>query len=234
LKAVIVADGDVQGRHSQFHSVLDAGLLDPDADGPPLVIAADGGAIKAELVGLVPDLVVGDADSLTPQAIERLRGRGIEVRVHPQDKSESDTELCLREAVHRGATQVVILGALGGLRFDHALANLLLLTLPELTGREVVLADATTSVRVMGSRSPDLLHLHGAPGDIVSLLPLTEVVNGVQTTGLAYPLAGEQLRQGPARGLSNVMQVDGATISIDGGRLAVIHSRPQPAVRVDA
>jgi thiamine pyrophosphokinase len=228
LKALIVADGDVHGRH-----VLDAGLLDHDVDGRPIVIAADGGALKAELAGLTPDVVIGDADSLAPQTIDRLRGQGIEVRVHPQDKEESDTELCLREAISRGATQVVILGALGGLRFDHSVANLLLLTQPELADREVVLADATTSVRVMGSRSPDRLELRGLPGDLVSLLPLSEVVAGVRTTGLAYPLAGELLRQGPARGLSNVMKADEGTVAIDSGRLAVIHTRLHTEVQVD-
>ena len=228
MKALIVADGDVHGRH-----LLDAGLLDHDADGRPLVIAADGGALKAELAGLTPDLVVGDADSLAPLTVDRLRGQGIEVRVHSQAKAESDTELCLREALRRGATKVVILGALGGLRFEHSVANLLLLTLPELAGREVVLADATTSVRVMGTRTPDRLELHGLPRDLVSLLPLSEVVHGVRTTGLAYPLAGEPLRQGPGRGLSNFMQAGEATISIDGGRLAVIHSRLQTEVPVD-
>lgn len=228
MKAVIVADGDVHGRH-----VLDAGLLDQDADGRLLVIAADGGALKAELAGLRPDLVIGDADSLAAETVDRLRGEGIEVNVHPQDKAESDTELCLREALRRGATKVVILGALGGLRFEHSLANLLLLTLPELADREVVLADATTSVRVMGSRTPDRLELRGLPGDLVSLLPLSEVVEGVRTTGLAYPLADEPLRQGPARGLSNVMGAEGATISIDGGHLAVIHTRLIVEVPVD-
>jgi thiamine pyrophosphokinase len=228
LKALIVADGDVHGR-----DLMDAGLLDHDSDGRPLVIAADGGALKAELAGLTPDLVVGDADSLTPQSIDRLRSQGIEVQVHPQDKAESDTELCLREAVRRGATTVVILGALGGLRFEHSVANLLLLTLPEMAGREIVLADATTSVRMMGSRTPDRLDLRGLPGDLVSLLPLTEVVDGIHTTGLAYPLVGEPLLQGPARGLSNVMQAHEATISIEGGRLAVIHSRLQAEAPAD-
>lgn len=228
MKALIVADGDVQGPQ-----LLDAGLLEPDSDGRPVVIAADGGARKAELAGFHPDLVIGDADSLSERAIARLRREGAEVIVHPQAKAESDTELCLREALRRGATSVVIVGALGGLRFDHALANVLLLTLSELADRDVVLADATTSVRVMGRSVPDRLVLHGAAGDVVSLLPLTEVVDGVRTDGLAYPLAGEQLRQGPARGLSNVMRADRAAITITGGRLAVIHTRPQPEVPPD-
>jgi thiamine pyrophosphokinase len=86
---------------------------------------------------------------------------------------------------------------------------------------------------VMGSRTPDRLELRGLPGDLVSLLPLTEVVDGVHTTGLAYPLAGEPLLQGPARGLSNVMQAYEATISIEGGRLAVIHSRLQAEAPAD-
>lgn len=216
MKAIIVADGEVSARH-----MYNPGLL----DGAPLVVAADGGALKAEQLGLQPQLVVGDADSLDETDITRLRAAGAEVIVHPRAKDESDTELALREAVRRGATTVVILGALGGLRFDHALANLMLLTLPGLAGLEVLIVDGATTVRAMGVGGQDGMTLAGRVGDLVSLLPLSDAVEGVTTRGLAYPLDEATLRRGPSLGVSNVMGSNEASISTRVGTLAVIQTR---------
>jgi thiamine pyrophosphokinase len=189
-----------------------------------VVIAADGGAAKAALLGLRPDVIVGDLDSLAPDTLERLRAEGVEICAYPAEKEESDTQLALREAIARGASRLIIAGGLGGLRLDHTLANLLLLALPELAGHEVVLLDGAASVRVLGLSGPDELSLEGTPGDLVSLLPLSERVRGVETEELAYPLRGETLEQGYSRGLSNVMQAGRATIRTAQGRLAVVHT----------
>jgi thiamine pyrophosphokinase len=214
--ALIVADGDVPPLDQ-----LDPELLGGVA-GDLLVIAADGGLRKAELLGLRPNLVIGDGDSLGAEALAALADSGIELRLHPRDKDESDTELALREAVARGARRIVVLGALGGVRFDHGLANVLLLTLPELAGREVVLLDGQTSVHVLAGAGASLT-LTGTASDIVSLLPLSERVTGVRTSGLRFALSGETLEQGPARGLSNELLRSHARIEIESGRLAVIH-----------
>lgn len=214
--ALVVADGDVPplGRF--------AGRLGASTD-DALVICADGGLRKAELLGLRPTVVIGDGDSLDADTLAVLGERGVEVRVHPPEKDESDTQLALLEAARRGARRIIVLGALGGLRFDHALANVLLLALPELAGRDVALLDGTTTVRLLSAGSRRL-EVTGRAGDLVSLLPLTARVNGVRTDGLRYPLQGETLSQGPARGLSNELTGERASIDIADGRLAVIHT----------
>ena len=220
MRAVLVADGTVPERR-----VLDPALLAPDADGPPLVIAIDGGARKAERLGLVPDILVGDGDSLAPAEVERLRVAGCDIRLFPSDKDESDTELALLEACARGAAEIVVLGAFGGERVEHLLANVALLTLPMLDGRSVLLADGISTVRLLGQRSaPARLELQGAAGDYVSLLPLDDAVEGIVTDGLRYPLRGEPLRLGPARGLSNELVGSSARISVKRGRLIVVHT----------
>jgi thiamine pyrophosphokinase len=216
---LIVADGDVSPTDAAARGLLPAYPTDL------LVIAADGGLRKAELLGLRPSLVIGDGDSLAPDAPAELAARGIELRLHPRDKDESDTELALREAIARGAERIVVLGALGGLRFDHSLANVLLLGLPELAGRQVTLVDGATSVRLLAG--PGALELEGAAGDVVSLLPLSEVVEGARSDGLRFALGGETLAQGPSRGLSNEMTAARARVAIASGRLAVIHSAGQ-------
>ena len=222
MKALIVADGDVPDRAS-----LDV-TWPGWADGAGIVIAADGGALGAEQLGLVIDLVVGDMDSLSPERLAQLRGAGVEIELAPIAKDESDTELAVLAALARGAEAVTIVGAFGGARLDHALANIGLLALPALAGCAVELLDAST--RVTGLRAPDRADrpvrqaLHGRAGDLVSLLPLGSAVEGVTTEGLRYPLYEETLAAGPARGLSNVRVVPDAAVSVGRGFLVIIES----------
>jgi thiamine pyrophosphokinase len=206
--ALVVADGDVR-------------LPAADRSGA-LVIAADGGLLKAEAAGLRADVVVGDGDSLSAEKLANLRAEGVDVRLYPPEKDESDTELAVRDAVRRGADRVQIVGGLGGQRFDHALANVLLLASPDIEA-DVSLVDGPTTVRVVTSE----LRIEGSAGDYVSLLPLSEEVVGVTTGGLAYPLTDATLRQGPTLGLSNELTSDHASVRVEHGRLAVIHTRRQ-------
>jgi thiamine pyrophosphokinase len=153
------------------------------------------------------------------------------VIIRPRAKDESDTELAVGEAIRRGATEIAILGGLGGLRFDHALANVLLLAAPALGDCDVRIVDTATTVRIIdGARRPSV-EIRGAAGDTVSLLPLSESAGSVRTEGLAYPTGGSSLEQGLSRGLSNVMEGDACRVSVGSGRLAVIHigaGREQP------
>jgi thiamine pyrophosphokinase len=227
VKAIVVADGDVPAR-----SALDVGWPGWDA-GIGLVIAADGGWEKAAGLGLAPDLLVGDADSLTPERYAAaVATPGLVVERAQVAKDESDTELALIAALKRGANEIVVLGALGGQRFDHALANVGLLALPDPTGAAMELLDATTRVRLLRAPAPGGgeagLDLCGAKGDLVSLLPIGATAEGVTTRGLAYPLSAEELRPGPARGLSNVRASTEAGVSLRRGSLVVVETRVGP------
>ena len=220
VRAIIVADGDLPAGDAGLHL-----LLAPDEDGAPIVIAADGGARKAVELGLSPDLVIGDGDSLTAAEIAQFSARGADVLLFPPEKDESDTELALREAVARGARRIVIVGALGGERIDHGLANVALLALPEGEGRDVALTDGRAIVRLVGRPDgPGELRIVGQPHDLVSLLPLDPAVEGVRTTGLRYPLHGEALRLGTSRGLSNELVENEARVNTRTGRLLVVHT----------
>jgi len=217
VRALVIADGDVPEARTPLGDRLRR-LVEDGA----MVIAADGGLAKARTIGLVPSLVVGDGDSLAPDILARLAEDGVEVQIHARAKDESDTELAIREAVRRGAVEVVVAGGLGGLRFDHALANVLLLGSPEIQA-SVAIVDGDTSVRVIGRHGREELELFGLPGDVVSLLPLSDEVTGVSITGFAFPLDGATLRQGPTLGLSNELVSAHATVAVERGRLAVIH-----------
>jgi thiamine pyrophosphokinase len=221
LHAILVGDGGAPAR-----AALDAARPGWDADAD-LVVAADGGATKARAAGLAPDLVVGDGDSLGPDGLAAVRAAGIPVELAAIEKDESDLELAVAAAVVRGATRLTILGALGGARFDHALANAWLLAHPALVGRVAVLLDDATRVRLLDATAgPAKAPLNGAPGDLVSLFPFGVDAVGVTTTGLAYPLRDEPLRSGPARGLSNVRSGPEARVALRAGRLLIVETHP--------
>jgi thiamine pyrophosphokinase len=119
---------------------------------------------------------------------------------------------------------VTVFGALDGEdRLDHGFANLLLLGLPETEGVEVCLMDEYREARLLRAR--ELVELHGARGDVVSLMPLTEPAAGVTTWGLKYELLGIPLHMGSTRGLSNELVWPHAQVQLADGRLLVLMER---------
>jgi len=215
-----VADGDVATR-----AELDVAW--PGwADDASVVVAADGGFARAIALGLKPDVLVGDLDSLAPAGIEAAAADGTRIERFPADKDESDTELALLEAVALGATRVTVLGAFGGPRLDHALANIWLLAHPAFAALDLVLLDAGNRARLLTAPGPGggpiERALPGRLGAIVSLLPLGGDAEGITTRGFRYPLRDEPLRVGPTRGLSNVRVEPDASVTLGSGRLLVV------------
>jgi thiamine pyrophosphokinase len=218
--AIVLADGAVPAR-----STLDAAWPGWD-EGVSLVVAADGGARHAAALGVRIDRWVGDGDSIDPVELEALGGAGVAIERAPAEKDESDAELALVAALDAGATAVILLGALGGPRVDHALANIGLLAHPALNGRRLVLYDerAARLSLLVAAQLPVTVELRGRPGDLVSLLPAGETATGVTTRGLQYPLDGEPLLLGRTRGVSNVRTGTVASVTLESGRLLVIET----------
>jgi thiamine pyrophosphokinase len=184
------------------------------------VIAADGGARLALACKRVPHIVIGDFDSLSQDDLAELLSMGADIERYPAAKNETDLELALLAAAEQGATWIRVLGAVGD-RIDQTLANITLLTLPDLAGRDVRMVAGRQTLWLAG---PGEHRLDGAPGDTISLIPLDGDAENVRTAGLEYPLKGETLRFGPARGVSNVIRRTPARVSFDAGRLVVIHT----------
>jgi len=198
------------------------GLPDPGLIGEAgLVIAADGGAEALVALGIQPHILVGDFDSVSAATRANAEEAGVEVIALRSDKDWTDTEVALRLAVERGAATITVFGALGGPRLDHLLGNLLLLTASWLHGCDVHLLDARHDAFLAHGDGG----IAGLPGDLVSLLPLTRVVEDVETKGLAYPLDREPLYRGATRGLSNELVAERARVRHGAGELLIIHYR---------
>ena len=183
------------------------------------VIAADGGAELARMLGLRVDLVVGDMDSISAETLA-----GIErVERHAAEKDATDLELALVAALRFEPERVLVLGGGGG-RLDHLFGGLLLLAAEAYAGVRVDAQFGAAAVHVIrGERT-----LHGEPGELISLLAVHGRARGVVTDGLVYPLRSETLEPGSSRGVSNVFAAPQARIALEGGVLLAV--RPTGSV----
>ena len=210
MRALVVLDGDPLGSDAWL-----AGL----AKHTDVVIAADGGAMRLSTAGRRPDLVVGDMDSLSAEARRDLERAGVAFDVYPDEKQETDAELALDAAVKRGADEIVVVGAFGGGRLDHMVGNLLLLAHEDFAAIDVAIVTERATFRSLVG--PGTLELEGAPGDWVSLEPLSEIARGVITDGLRYPLRRETLVRGATRGVSNELTERRGSVELAEGLLLV-------------
>ncbi len=186
------------------------------------VICADRGFEHARLLGLTPDLVVGDLDSMSAAAKSDAGGLASGLEIYPEAKESTDTEIAVDRAVSMGARSVLILAALGG-RIDHELANVLLLVkLARLGIHAEIWDNASRIVLVAADEGPAEMRIQASVGDILTLLPLSDPCKGVTLKGLEYPLDKATLAMGVARGVSNVFVQQEATVTLDEGLLLAI------------
>lgn len=186
------------------------------------LIAADNGLQYLRLLGLRPDLLIGDLDSVSPEEKAALQLDAASIEQHPPQKNETDLELAVLAALRQGARFIRIVAALGG-RLDMTLANIFLLALPELAGVDIRLDDGLEEVFLICPGAPG--EIHGQVGEIVSLLPLSGPADGIRTSGLEYPLRGETLYPERTRGISNRLAAEAARVTLEAGQLICIHTR---------
>jgi thiamine pyrophosphokinase len=212
-RIVIIANGDLETPEF-YHRLLRS---------DDYIICADGGSHHAKTLGLTPDLIIGDLDSVDPKLINLINAGKTEVITYPAEKDQSDLELAVEHAVQLNPTEILIIGALGGSRLDHTLFNLMLLKLPLAARIPARIADRRQDLFMLqGESIQDKIVLTGQSGDYTSLFPLTEKVDGITTTGLKYVLHGKSLYLASSRGLSNELIASRATVSISRGILLVI------------
>lgn len=210
LRAVIIANGEIN-RPSSILS---------DLNEDDVIIAADGGAHHCLAAGLWPDFVIGDMDSITTPVINQLRENGTQLVLYPRDKDQTDLELALSLAAEKGFKDALLLGMFGG-RLDQSLANLLLLTRNEWQDLRLIISNEPDTAYLM--RGQDEISLQGNPGDIISLIPLSNLVENVSTQGLRWPLDHADLRFGTTLSISNELLDINARVQIGMGNLLLIH-----------
>ena len=183
------------------------------------VICADGGYETALKLGLVHDLVVGDFDSAQKRPPASLR-----TLVLPVEKDVTDTMFAALKGLAKGLRDFVLLGCLGGPRFDHSLASIETLLYLRDHGAWGFLADERTKVFLLREEKLRITKLKGAT---VSVFPYGCPTCTVSYTGLQYPLTRGSLTVGGLlMGVSNSIVSDDAEIKVHSGTALVAVYQP--------
>jgi len=181
------------------------------------VICADGGARHLYSCSLIPDVIIGDMDSLDSNEEKYFEERGSRIIRHPREKEETDTQLALEYALEMNPEEVCIFGALGG-RIDHTLANISLLVLGAQSGIRTKLVDEWCEVFVVTASCV----IEGQTGQTVSILPLSSTVTGITLEGFEYPLKDGTMKIGRPYGVCNRLVEDRGVISVASGYLLAV------------
>jgi thiamine pyrophosphokinase len=210
-KTIFVIAGGALGDPARFRECW-------ERRGRPPLICADSGARHLQPLGLVPELIIGDMDSLEPALQAHFTRAGSRFLRYPVAKDETDTQLALEYACQAGADEIRIYGAMGS-RIDHTLGNISLLALGLKHGVRTVLVDEHCEVFLVRGRH----EISGEAGEIVSIFPFGERAEGITLEGFAYPLHEATLEIGSTLGVSNLLTGETAVVTVAGGVLLVVH-----------
>ncbi|MEQ8200318.1 MAG: thiamine diphosphokinase [Syntrophomonadaceae bacterium] len=208
MRCIILANGEY-GEMDAYKDIF---------ENSDTILCADGGANYAFRLGIIPDSVIGDLDSVRPEVRKYFTAQGVEFIQYPVRKDLTDLQLAMDLARERGADQMVLLGALGK-RLDHTLHNLYAGI--ELVRQGVRLSHYTPECRVY--LVGDELVIEGTAGDIVSLIALTDRVEGASVDGFEYSLKEPVLLSDKPYAVSNVLAGPRGVIRLRSGILAVFH-----------
>jgi thiamine pyrophosphokinase len=212
MKCVIFANGPLK---------LDT-LTEQAIQRHDLVLATDGGAVHCHSLGIKPDIVVGDMDSIPESLLTQLRQQGVEIFTFPQRKNQTDLELAIDLAIEREMEEITILGALGE-RWDMSIASIMLLATARFAKTQMTLRAGSTTLFCL--RGPDRKQFAGCPGDRLSLIPISGPVAGVTLQGLEYPLTNHPIPLGSTLGISNIVTGPQVALTIQKGILLCVIER---------
>jgi len=184
---------------------------------PVGLICADGGARYIHALGLTPDLIVGDMDSLNGEMQRDFVGQGSRIMRYPEVKDETDSQLAIEMAFMMMPDEIRIYGALGA-RIDHTLANLALLSAAAKRGIETRLVDQWCEIFLIRQKAV----VDGEIGQTVSLFALGADVTGVTLEGFEYPLRNATITPTKPIGISNRLTAARGIIAVGSGDLLAI------------
>ena len=182
------------------------------------IICADSGYRSLEGSGAVPDLLIGDMDSIGEEYLERARSDNVKIAAYDPDKDWTDGELAVRKSLEVGSDRIIIVGGLD-VRLDHIMPSFHLLHL--------IPSDVTGELR-MGSgrilllREGESVKVEG--GGIVSVLPSSDICV-ITEKGFRWNLNSYKISKGSTRGIHNEIVDETALIVVEKGSAYVIVTR---------
>lgn len=209
MKTIIICSGQIRD-----YAFFDAIIKDSD-----YIICADGGSRHAFQMKIKPDIIIGDLDSIAKEYIDYYNSIDVKIIKFPSDKDKTDTQLCIEYAMHF-SNEIILIGATGN-RIDHMLANISLLKMGIDRGKSIRIIDENNEIYLIDNK----LTIKGAKDELISLLPISERVEGVTIVGSHYELKKAFMELGNPYGVSNYFLGNEINITIEKGYLLVIKSR---------
>ncbi len=186
-----------------------------------LIISCDGGARHLEAVNISPGIVLGDFDSIPEPLLESYKKSGLELMAFPPEKNMTDSHLAVDVAIKRGCMELLLFGVTGS-RLDHTLSNIFLLSYIESRGALGKIIDDNNTMFLAAEQTTVV---HGKPGQILSLVAISDIVKGITLAGLKYPLQDATLHRYQSLGVSNEFVTDTAVVNKSSGDLLIILSK---------
>lgn len=208
-KAVVALNGKLKRDREEFKKLI--------GEKDIFFIAADGGALFLESIGFLPDVIIGDFDSLTEAQYQRYEKLGAKIIKYPVEKDETDGELALQYCQEKGFNNIIIIGFAGG-RLDQQLANIFLLEYAFRNGITAFIKEPGLEMGII-DREKVFFQKIGAE---LSLIPLDEMVTGVTVTGCKYLLESGSLLRYKTRGISNIIEQEKVVITVRKGLLLYV------------
>ena len=185
------------------------------------IIAADSGLCYVKKLGLIPDFILGDYDSVDPDVLEYFKG--FNIKTYPKEKDYTDTHLALITAIKLSPRHITILGGTGS-RLDHILTsigNLKALLDLDITG-EII--DPNNKIYLVSEGESHVISKDKQYGNFVSLQPLGDKMV-ISLTGFYYPLEKKEISTGLSLTQSNEIYDNEGIITVHKGIAIVIEAR---------
>lgn len=196
MRAVIIGNGTIN-NYDYIKSRLNA---------RDFIICADGGLRHARLLGVSPDIAIGDFDSSE-------KDDSVKSYVYPVRKDFTDGELAVNYAVEHGYDELMLL-AMSGDRLDHTLTDIFMLSKHD----NAYLVDDNNEIHLVKKK----LVLSGYSGKTLSIIPVFGNAEGITTAGLEWELKNDTLYFGESRGNSNIINENECLISLNKGMCVVV------------
>lgn len=210
MTALIIANGDYVNKNSIENINFE------------YVICADGGLEKAEQLGILPDAILGDFDSVNSEVLRKYQLLNVEIKKFPPEKDFTDTEISIKFAAEKGYKNIILISAVGS-RLDHSVANIMLLEKYLDQGINIEIIDNNNKIQII-SDNTDLL-LERKKNCFVSIVPLTDIISGLTLEGFKYPLDEMTVKRGSALCVSNEIVSSNGRVLLEKGKALLFVSK---------
>jgi len=209
-KALLILNGDLDLDECEIMEIIKKENIEK-------IIAVDGGANNTRKVNLIPDIIIGDLDSITKENENYYQDKNVKFIKHPIEKDQTDSEIAVDFCKEHYLKEIFFAAALGG-RIDQQIANINLLEYVE----DLKLKAKIISKNIEIALIPGTKVFKNKKNYRLSLIPQSKVVEKVRISGCKYNLASRDIYRAQTRGISNKIENNRAQVDFESGLLIYI------------